>query len=858
MRYPLVAPLGALTAGIVSAHYAHFSFGETLLSCLLCGLLAWVGVRFEAERAGRFACLVGFGFLGALLASHERHADPLLITSILEREKGPTADSLRDPVRLRGWVSRPTESLGLADRFVLEAETIFRDKPVRGEVRVTVYRSEEEPPLALEYGQRIEFLASIRKPRNFGNPGRAGYLRRQGIYLTAYVRSGTPIFDLPGKGGSAWKARLWDLRRGAAERFDRLVGPTGSEDEDEGAMILRALLLGDRLGLGRETIELFQRTGTYHALVISGLHVGVVAALAIFLLRLFGAPRFVQAGLALLAVSFYALLAGSKVPVMRAGWMFAAVMIAALVYRRRRSLNVVAGTAFCFLVLDPDLLFEAGFQMSFLAVAVIAGIGVPLLEITVEPYRRALRDIWNEDLDLHLPPPVAQRRVALRMILTPLRVLTGLPKSVLAWTICGPLKIVAWCAALALVSLVIQVGLALPLVVHFHRVSWSGVFANLFVVPLLFIAVPAGLVGLLLESRGLISVALWAASTAGEVVEAIAAYLLVDVRVPGPPVWLAILFAAALLLLAFSFSRSRRWIFASGALVVALLIVLLIHPFPASFAAGRLELTALDVGQGEALLLTLPNGKTMLVDTGGAPDYGGTVRRTIDIGEQVVSPYLWSRSIRQIDIVAVSHLDTDHVGGLPAVLANFRVGELWVAEDSFGPESSSIREEAERQGVPIVWMRRGNQRSLDGVRFEVLGPSRGMSSLSRNDRSLVLSATYGDHRFLLTGDVEEEGETALLDGATKRVGPSQVLKVAHHGSRTSTHPRFLDQTRPWFGLISAGYRNQYRHPHPTVVERLENRGVVVLRTDKEGAITISSDGKRLRVSTFRGARAGLR
>ena len=802
-------------------------------------------------------CLAGFAFLGVLLTSAERNSDPVRVSSVLEREQAPP----EDPVRLRGWVSRPPESLGLADRFILEAETIFRDKPVRGGVRVTVYRSEKEPPPALVYGQRIEFLASIRKPRNFGNPGSfdwVGYLRRQGVYLTAYVRSGTPIFDLPGKGGSAWKARLWDLRRGAAERFDRLVGATGSEDEDEGAMILRALLLGDRLGLGRETVELFQRTGTYHALVISGLHVGVVAALAIFLFWLFGAPPLVQAGLALLAVSFYALLAGSKVPVMRAGWMFAAVMIAALVYRRRRSLNVVAGTAFCFLVLDPDLLFEAGFQMSFLAVAVIAGIGVPLLEMTVEPYRRALRDIWNEDLDLHLPPPVAQRRVAMRMILTPLRALTGLPKNVLAWTICGPLKIVTWCAALALVSLVIQVGLALPLVVHFHRVSWSGVLANLFVVPLLFIAVPAGLVGLLLESRGLISVALWAASTAGEVVEAIAAYLLLDVRAPGPPVWLSMLFAAALLLLVFSFSRCRRWIFASGALVAALLIVLLIHPFPASFMAGRLELTALDVGQGEALLLALPNGKTMLVDTGGAPDYGGTVRRTIDIGEQVVSPYLWSRSIRRIDVVAVSHLDTDHVGGLPAVLANFRVGELWVAEDSLGTAFFSVRKAAAEHGVPIVPLRRGDRRSLDGVRFEVLGPSSGMNSLSRNDRSLVLSATYGDHRFLLTGDVEEEGETALLDGAVKNLGETQVLKVAHHGSRTSTHPLFLEQVRPWFGLISAGYRNPYRHPHPTVVERMEQKGVIVLRTDKEGAITVSTDGQRLRVSTFRRDRVGLR
>ena len=869
MRYPLVAPLAALTAGIVSAHYTPFSFRETLLSCLLCGLLAWVGVRFDARGAARFACLVGFGFLGALLPSGDRPADlgripsdPLLITSVLEREKGPPADWLQDPVRLRGWVLRPPESLGLADRFVLEAETVFHDMPVRGAVRVTVYRAEGEPPLDLEYGRRIEFLAAVRPPRNFGNPGSfdwAGYLRRQGIYLTASVRSGTPIFDLPGKGGSVWAARLWDARRGAAKRFDRLVGSAPSEGaEAAGPMILRALLLGDRLGLGRETVELFQRTGTYHALVISGLHVGVVAALVVFLLRMIAAPRWLQAVLALSAVTFYALLAGSKVPVARAGCMFAAVMIAALLYRRRRALNVVAGTAGAFLIWDPELLFEAGFQMSFLAVAMIAGVGVPLLELTVEPYRRALKDVWNEDLDLHLPPPVAQRRVALRMILDPLRQVTRLPKSVLAWMICGPLRVLAWCAALALVSLVIQVGLALPLAVHFHRVSWTGLFANLFVVPLLFVAVPAELLGLMFESRGLFGVGLWAASTTAEVVEAFAERLPLEMRVPAPPPALALLFAAALLLLAASFSRGRKAILASGSLVVVLLAVLLLHPFPPRYTAGRLELTALDVGQGEALFLALPEGKTMLLDAGGMPDFGGIVRRGIDIGDQVLSPYLWSRSIQRIDVVAVSHLDADHVGGLPAILRNFQVGALWVADDSPGPEWARLEARAAGYGVPIVRLRRGDRQVLDGVRFDVLGPPGAGGDLKRNDRSLVLAATYGSHRFLLTGDVEEKGENALLESAAGAIGPSQVLKVAHHGSRTSTHPPFLDRVRPWFGLVSAGYRNPYRHPHEAVVERLENRGVVVLRTDLEGAITVTSDGKRFRVSTFRGDHAGRR
>ena len=857
MRYPLVAPLAALSAGIVAAQHAHFTFRETLFCCLLCGLLAWAGLRYRARRAGLLAGFAGFAFLGALLASLGRGPDPLLITSVLDREQA----RLEDPIRLRGWVSRPAESWGAADRFVLEAETVFENTPVRGGVRVTVSRPQDQPPLDLEYGRRIEFLAILRRPRNFGNPGSfdwGGYLRRQGIYLTAYMRAGTPIFALPGEGGSSWESHLWRIRRNAAERFDRLIGSEIPE-ETPGSRTLRALLLGDRTGLSRETIERFRRTGTYHSLVISGLHVGIVAASLIFLLRMLGSPRFLQAVLALAAVAFYALLAGGKVPAARAGWMFAALLIASLAHRRRRLLNVVAGTALCFLLVDPELLLEAGFQMSFLAVAAIAGIGAPLLERTVEPYRRALRDVWNEDMDLYLPPPVAQRRVALRMILNPLRQLTGLPKGVLAWMVCGPLHVIAWCAALALVSLVIQASLALPLAVHFHLVSWTGVFANLIVAPLLFLAVPAGLLGLLIESRWLASIALWAATAEVEVVEAFADRMPLVMRAPAPPVLLAVLFAASLVLLAFSFSRGRRWTLTSGTLAGGLLGVLLLHPFPPRLAPGRLELTALDVGQGEALLLALPRGKTVLVDTGGIPDYGGAALRGIDIGEQVVSPYLWSRSIRRIDIVAISHFDADHVGGLASVLDNFRVGELWIAEDSLDFERSrTVMEKAERHGVPVLRMRRGDARLLDGVRFDVLGPSRAMSRLGRNDRSLVLSAAFGRHRFLLTGDIEKKGEAALLEGLSDGLGSSQVLKVAHHGSRTSTHPLFLNRVSPWFALISAGHRNPYRHPHDTVVDRMRGKGIVVLRTDVEGAISVSSDGKRFQVSTFRRAQLGRR
>ena len=403
---------------------------------------------------------------------------------------------------------------------------------------------------------------------------------------------------------------------------------------------------------------------------------------------------------------------------------------------------------------------------------------------------------------------------------------------------------------LMLTSAMIQVGLALPMAVYFHRVSFSGLSANAIIVPLVGLVVPVGFVAVFTGWSVPAKIAGWLLALS-QSAAAWHAHWEPAWRIPSPPVWLAGGISAALIAVALLGRRRGAPVWrilrvASVAALAALLVLMIWHPFAPRVHRGQLEMTAIDVGQGDSIFLALPSGKLMLVDAGGIASFGKRVRTNLNIGEDVVSPYLWSRSIRWLDVVALSHAHDDHMGGLAAVLENFHVKELWTGATPESPGWDAVRRKAEQLHVRIVPLVQGKPFDYGGVRFEVMAPAPDYlpAAAPRNNDSLVLRLTYGRRSLMLSGDMEKQIESRLV--AANAVERADVLKIAHHGSKTSTSEPFLEAVHPAFAVISAGFENLYGHPHADVVERLKQANIEVLRTDQMGAITVRTDGQHVR------------
>jgi len=829
VKNPLVAPLLALAAGILLPRFVPFGLPE--LSTALALLLVMTLLTAKGSQSFfLICCLITMLVGGALLEVLHAPGKP------------PKIDAgSRETVLVSGCVVEPSAFNDGRDQFILELAP-------RARARVSLAVRGGETPPNFVYGQKIEIEARLRPVRNFQNPGAfdyAAFSARSYIYWTASVAAGSTVTVEPGRCGSVFSGAIFGLRTAALNRIEQLYKNNGYATG-----MMEATLIGETRKLEKIWTDHFRRTGTFHMLVIDGLHIMVLAAVFLFLLRICFIPELPALAFTVAGAWLYALVSGANAPAVRAAGGLTLYLAARFFYRRGRPMNLLAAVAIVYLICDPGQLFEPGFQLSFLCVAAIALLAVPVLNATSAPFSHALRGIAEVSRDPRMPPRAAQFRIELRLLAETLYYYLRIPQSWLMRLLAFGARLIFYAYEMAVISTAIQIGVALPMAIYFHRISLSGFSANIIVVPLLGLVVPIGFLAVFTGWHLPAVLAEWLLM-AGEKIANWHLVLEPNWRVADPPPWLSIAFSAALVLLSFALPKSRRWGWASAAIVGILFVLIFWHPFPPKIHFGELELTAIDVGQGDSLLVAFPDGKLMLMDGGGVLSFGKHAKPRMDIGEDVVSPYLWGRSIRKIDIIALSHAHADHAQGLPALIENFHPAELWIGATAPAEVWTAVEQQTRAQRVKIVAMRGGRAFDFGGTRIEVISPPSDYvpADSPKNNDSLALRITYGRRSFLLTGDMEKPMEArALADGEPLR---ADVLKVGHHGSNTSSTGPFLDAVAPAYAVISDGFENSFHHPHPLVLERLTAHRAGILRTDLQGLITIRTDGQRLSVETYK-------
>ncbi|HYL46886.1 MAG TPA: ComEC/Rec2 family competence protein [Candidatus Limnocylindrales bacterium] len=874
MKLPAVWIVAAFAAGIGAATFyparPGVCIGVAAAAIFLGGILLWQNFL----RAAGVAALLAWAALGAASLAIERGSLPQNhVTRLLAAGRLGTTQ----PLRWRGRLREDPLLMPWGRRYEIGVEAVEVAgawQSARGGLRASLYGGAQVAgaPEALRAGDRVEALLRARPPRNFLNPGAFdlhGYLALQRIDLAGSLRSGE-LLQLVDRPPPTLAQRIARARGNLLSRVDALF-----PGNPERAAVVRAMLLGDRSFVESTVVTAFQKTSVYHVLVVAGLHVGALAVFFFWLGERLRLPLAARSLLTIFALGAYLGIVQDRPPILRAALMVALYLCARPLFRRVDTANIVALAALVILFWRPGSLRDPSFQLSFLAAGVIAALAIPWMDRTTALYRSALRHLGDVTRDLAHPVKVIHFRIEARAVGQWLAARS--PRRLAPYAnqfVAAPIRMGLRLWEIVLLSLVIQWGMTPLLALDFHRVSFAGPVANIPAVILTGVIVPLGFLTLcatFLWTRlaALLAGALgFCAGLLLKIVNWFSGIPRISYRIPDPPAWLVVAFLLALVLLAAAARTARNrvanppakllpparirpaeWIPAVSLAVLTILIAA--HPFPPGLDRGRLEVTVLDVGQGDSIFVAFPDGRTLLIDGGGQPgsETNGIYRASLDIGEAVVSPYLWTRGLKRLDVVALTHAHHDHLDGLRSVLQNFRVRELWVGRDEETRSFESFLAEARSLGVAIVHKHQGERFEWAGVSGEFLWPvDTTPVPAASNDDSLVLKLTDNAVRFLLPGDIQKKAEEELA--AEHAPLAADFLKVPHHGSKTSSTEAFLAAVAPHFAVISAGEANPFGHPAQPTLDRYAQWGVRLYRTDRDGAVRALTDGRSLSVHAY--------
>jgi competence protein ComEC len=890
-HYPLAFLALAFASGIAFSSIFEFELRSLVIIAILFGSLALLA----SHRAAAYLLLPAFFALGAFCFQIQTQSVPEDRVKRLF-EEGTLISG--DPIDIEGVLVAAPEPAPGGQFLFLNAESYTykaRNDSATGVVKLFAQgdseaSSQDYRQLDLHYGTRLRIAVRLKREDEYQNPGvvsGTAILDQQNIDAVGTIKSPLMIERLGDERVFLPLAWAYEQRAKLIEAFHETFEPST-------AGVLIASLLGDKYFLDKPTADIFREGGTFHVLVISGLHITFIGALALLLVRLFTRKRLWQFLIADAFLWAYTFAVGADVPVVRATVMFTVLSFSYVIYRKGTLLNSFGLCALLLLVWRPSDLFTASFQLTFASVGAIVLAGFPLVE--------KLRAVgkWAPSSGSPFPPRLPKWLIGFCEMLywrdrvwnieSSRKIWTGrifkspfLPQIQDTWV----QKLVAWIFEGALISLIVQIWLLPLLVIYFHRVAPGSIALNLWVGPIIAVESISALIAVILGHVSTVLAVPFIHLTefSNWLITALPGIAVrsdwIGTRIPnysGLFRSVYFIYYAPLILISlgsFNWEPSKlgassivvkRALYSSAFLLCSAIAIVLLHPFSAPEANGRLTIDFLDVGQGDSALITFPNGETMLVDGGGKASYENRDSNengeqpfepdVTTIGENVVSPFLWEKGYSRIDYIVATHADADHIQGLVDVASNFNIRCAYFGRRPTGDHDFiELANVLDKKRIPSKIISAGDRFTIGGVDIDVLFPKADDSptALSDNNHSVVLKLTYGQRRMLLTGDIEKEAEADLL--SDREAVAADVVKVPHHGSRTSSTRSFVTSVNSSMAIISVGRHSMFGHPHPEVVQRWIESGTKMFFTGASGTVTVSTDGSDLVAKTYLGSAA---
>lgn len=679
--------------------------------------------------------------------------------------------------------------------YIVDLKNITKDgkvAPLKGKVYLNIKATDEKN--IFKIGDILKANGTVKNIKgyfNFGTINAIDNATMRGIYASINGKDGSIKVVKEEKGFNIYQ-KAYEFRQSLMEYFLKYL------DKDN-AHLLYAMLFGGYDGIDPEVIDAYTKTGIIHILSVSGGHIALLIGFMMILSRILHLPKSLQIISTVLVIVIYAFLCGFVTPIIRASIMGILSIVAVFFGREKDAKNSLSLIALIMIIINPMLLYNISFQLSFISTAGL----------------------------IYLMPKIRQ-------------VLYFLPefiKSSLALTIS------------------VQIFTLPVLAYYFNVISLVSIFANLLAVPLMEIVIILGLVSTLFTDLPFLSGSILyflgsPLDIANFIVMKLASFPFAQIHVPTMPAFLVIIFYVMIYIFLKDDLYKKIIILLNKNTILTLIFIAIISFALVffNFKNDKLAIHFLDIGQGDSTLIVTPHGHKILIDTGGLPQIDGD-KNQFSLGKRVLLPALYHFNTRKIDYLILSHSDQDHIGAAKDLLKVIPVEELIIS-----PEDKKIYSEklALKDNHPLLQRaiigRENLHFVIDNVEFTFLYPFWEMNKLEGNKASSVIKLKYKDFTILFTGDVEKDGEEAMLLKGTNV--KANILKVAHHGSNTSSTEDFIKNVNPQIAIISAGKDNKFGHPKQEVLDTLKKNNIKVLRTDEKGAISIYTNGENINIKSY--------